>query len=350
MAAPVVLSIDAMSGDHGPNVIVDAALLALKEIPELQLVLVGDEPTLKQVLAARKHVPHQRLSLQHASEVVEMDEQPSKALRSKKDSSMRVAINLVKDGRAQAAVSAGNTGALMATARFVLKTLPGIDRPAIVSAIPSINGHVHMLDLGANAECSAEQLLQFAVMGSVLVSAVYGIDKPKVALLNIGEEEIKGNEVIKAAAALLQASSLNYIGFIEGNGIFLNDVDVVVCDGFVGNIALKTGEGVAKMMKQFMQEEFTRNIVTKTAAVMAMPALKALGKRMDPRHYNGASFAGLNGIVIKSHGSADAIAFANAIRVAVLEVEKDVPKRISSLIASALASIPTPVESLAVTP
>lgn len=345
MAAPVVLSIDAMSGDHGPSVIVDAALLALKDIPELQLILVGDESRLKQSLAAHKHVPLPRITLQHASEVVEMDEQPSKALRNKKDSSMRVAINLVKEGRAQAAVSAGNTGALMATARFVLKTLPGIDRPAIVSAIPSINGHVHMLDLGANAECSAEQLLQFAVMGSVLVSAVYGIEKPKVALLNIGEEEIKGNEVIKAAAALLQQSSLNYIGFIEGNGIFLNDVDVVVCDGFVGNIALKTGEGVAKMMKQFMQEEFTRNIFTKTAAAMAMPALKALGKRMDPRHYNGASFAGLNGIVIKSHGSADAIAFANAIRVAVLEVEKDVPTRISSLIASALIPVESSVVS-----
>lgn len=346
MAAPVVLSIDAMSGDYGPSVTVDAALLSLKEIPELQLILVGDEPTLKQALAAHKHVPASRITLQHASEVVEMDEQPSKALRGKKDSSMRVAINLVKDGRAQAAVSAGNTGALMATARFVLKTLPGIDRPAIVSAIPSINGHVHMLDLGANAECSAEQLLQFAVMGSVLVSAVYGIEKPKVALLNIGEEEIKGNEVIKAAAALLQQSSLNYIGFIEGNGIFLNDVDVVVCDGFVGNIALKTGEGVAKMMRQFMQEEFTRSIFTKAAAAMAMPALKALGKRMDPRHYNGASFAGLNGIVIKSHGSADAIAFANAIRVAVLEVEKDVPTRISSLIGSALAQVPAAVDSL----
>jgi glycerol-3-phosphate acyltransferase PlsX len=349
MAAPVVLSIDAMSGDHGPSVIVDAALLSLKENPQLQLILVGDEPRLKQVLAAHKHVPQSRISLQHASEVVEMDEQPSKALRNKKDSSMRVAINLVKEGRAQAAVSAGNTGALMATARFVLKTLPGIDRPAIVSAIPSINGHVHMLDLGANAECSAEQLVQFAVMGSVLVTAVYGIEKPKVALLNIGEEEIKGNEVIKKAAALLQQSPLNYIGFIEGNGVFLNDVDVVVCDGFVGNIALKTGEGVAKMIKQFMQEAFTQSIWTKLAAVLAMPALKALIKRTDPRHYNGASFAGLNGIVIKSHGSADAIAFANAIRVAILEVEKDVQTRISSLISTALAQSAAPVESSSTT-
>lgn len=329
-----------MGGDHGHTVTVDAALLALHEHPGLQLILVGDEATLKAELAARKHAVDPRLRIEHASEVVEMDEPPAKALRNKKDSSMRVAINLVKEGRAQAAVSAGNTGALMATAKFVLKTLPGIDRPAIVSAIPSINGHVHMLDLGANAECSAAQLFQFAVMASALVTAVHGIERPSVALLNIGEEEIKGNDVIRQAAVLLQASSLNYIGFVEGDGIFLKDVDVVVCDGFVGNVALKTGEGVAKMIHQFMREEFTRSPFTKLAAVAAMPALKALGKRIDPRHYNGASFAGLNGVVIKSHGSADALAFANAIRVAMLEVEKDVPARISHLLDSALQAVP----------
>jgi glycerol-3-phosphate acyltransferase PlsX len=335
MAAPVTLSLDTMSGDHGHPVVVDAALLALKQHPELRLILVGDEMTLRQALAERKHADDPRLVLQHASEVVQMDESPSKALRSKKDSSMRVAINLIKEGRAQAAVSAGNTGALMATAKFVLKTMPGIDRPAIVSAIPSANGHVHMLDLGANAECSAEQLVQFAVMGSAMVTAVYGIERPKVALLNIGEEEIKGNDTIKLAASLLQTSALNYIGFVEGDGIFLQDVDVVVCDGFVGNVALKTGEGVAKLIRQFMSEEFKRSVFTKMAAFAAMPALKALGKRIDPRHYNGASFAGLNGIVIKSHGSADSIAFGNAIRVALLEVEKDVPGRISHLLAAA---------------
>ncbi len=340
MVAPVVLSIDAMSGDHGHTVTVDAALLALGEIPELKLILVGDEATLVAELAKHKHVDMSRLSIRHASEIVEMHESPSKALRNKKDSSMRVAINLVKDGEAHAAVSAGNTGALMATARFVLKMLPGIERPAIVSAIPSINGHVHMLDLGANAECDAHQLLQFAVMGSAIVNAVHGIERPTVALLNIGEEEIKGNEVIKEAAGMLATSGLNYIGFVEGDGIFLKDVDVVVCDGFVGNIALKTGEGVAKMMKQFMQEEFTRSIFTKAAAAMAMPALKALGKRMDPRHYNGASFAGLNGIVIKSHGSADALAFSNAIHVAVREVKQDVPKRITALLGSTLGAEP----------
>lgn len=329
-----------MSGDHGHTVTVDAALLALSEIPELKLILVGDEATLAASLAAHKHVDMSRLSIRHSSEIVEMHESPSKALRNKKDSSMRVAINLVKEGEAQAAVSAGNTGALMATARFVLKMLPGIERPAIVSAIPSINGHVHMLDLGANAECDAHQLLQFAVMGSAIVNAVHGIERPTVALLNIGEEEIKGNEIIKEAAGMLATSGLNYIGFVEGDGIFLKDVDVVVCDGFVGNIALKTGEGVAKMMKQFMQEEFTRSIFTKAAAAMAMPALKALGKRMDPRHYNGASFAGLNGIVIKSHGSADALAFSNAIHVAVREVKQDVPKKITALLGATLGTEP----------
>jgi len=335
MAAPVVLAIDAMSGDHGHPVAVDAALLALKSHPELQLILVGDEARLREALARRKAF-EPRISLQHASEVVEMDESPSKVLRGKKDSSMRVAINLVKEGRASAAVSAGNTGALMATAKFVLKTLPGIDRPAIVSAIPSVNGHVHMLDLGANAECGADQLFQFAVMGSALVTAVYGIERPKVALLNIGEEEIKGNDTIKLASSMLQQSSLNYIGFVEGDGIFLDDVDVVVCDGFVGNVALKTGEGVAKLIRQFMQEEFTRNFFTKAAAVAAMPALKALGKRIDPRNYNGASFAGLTAVVVKSHGSADELAFAHAIGVAVTEVEKDIPARISRLLGSAL--------------
>lgn len=327
-----------MGGDHGHAVTVDAALLALKAHQELQLLLVGDKAQLSAALQQRRQSVDPRLQIVHASEVVGMDESPSKALRNKKDSSMRVAINLVKEGRASAAVSAGNTGALMATAKFVLKTLPGIDRPAIVSAIPSVNGHVHMLDLGANASCNSEQLFQFAVMGAALVTAVYGIEQPRVALLNIGEEEIKGSDTIKQAALLLQQSPLNYIGFVEGDGIFLSDVDVVVCDGFVGNVALKTGEGVAKLVYQFMKEEFTRNLLTKAAAIAAMPALKALGRRMDPRHYNGASFAGLNGIVIKSHGSADAVSFANAIGVALREVEKDVPSRISRLMSAVLTA------------
>jgi phosphate acyltransferase len=338
--SPVTLAIDAMSGDHGHSVAVKAARLALKDHPALHLVLVGDEAALNKSLAANKLAGDPRVSVRHASEVVAMDELPSKALRGKKDSSMRVAINLVKDGRVQAAVSAGNTGALMATARFVLKTLPGIDRPAIITAIPSVDGHTYMLDLGANAECSAEQLCQFAVMGSALVTAVNGIERPRVGLLNIGAEEIKGNDVIRQAAGLIQAAGLNYVGFIEGDHVFLDPVDVVVCDGFAGNVALKTGEGVAKLIVKFLKEEFRANWLHRLAAVAAYPALKNLGKRIDPRHYNGASFLGLNGVVIKSHGSADSLAFANAIRVALEEVEKNIPARISALIGAALPATP----------
>ncbi len=266
-----------------------------------------------------------------------MDEPPSKALRGKKDSSMRVAVDLVKSGDAQACVSAGNTGALMAIARFVLKMLPGIDRPAIISAIPSVHGHTHMLDMGANVDCEAEQLFQFAVMGSVLATAVDGIERPRLGLLNIGEEEIKGNEVIKEAGRLLQASSLNYIGYVEGDDIYLGDVDVVVCDGFVGNVALKTSEGLAKLVSQFIREEFSRNIMSKAAGVLALPVLKALRARTDPRNYNGSSFIGLQGTVVKSHGGADALAFHNAIRIAVIEARKAVPDRISDLLAATLS-------------
>ena len=337
---PVTLSIDAMGGDHGCAVTVAASRIALDQHPELRLILVGDETCIRTELSAHKTGADSRITVQHASEVVESNEPPSKALRNKKDSSMRVAIDLVKDGRAQACVSAGNTGALMATARFVLKMLPGVDRPAIISAIPSTRGHVHMLDLGANAECTAEQLFQFAVMGAALASAEDGIERPRIGLLNIGEEEIKGNDVIKQAAALISASGLNYVGFVEGDGIFFGAADVVVCDGFAGNVALKTGEGVAKMIYQFMKEEFSSNLWHRLAAVAAYPALKSLGKRIDPRHYNGASLLGLNGIVIKSHGSADALAFATAIRVGILEVEKNVPARISDLLASALTAQP----------
>jgi phosphate acyltransferase len=340
MAAPIVLAIDAMSGDHGHEVAVEACLHALAEFPELKLILVGDEAQLRKSLHSHHHDHDSRLEIQPASEVVAMDEAPSKALRNKKDSSMRVAINLVKEQRAQAAVSAGNTGALMAIARFVLKTLPGIDRPAIISPLPAIGGVTHVLDLGANADCTAEQLVQFAVMGSALVTALHGVEKPRVALLNIGEEEIKGNETIKAASAMLASSPLNYSGYIEGDGIFLHPVDVVVCDGFVGNVALKAGEGVAKLLMHFMREEFTRTLPTRIMALIARSVLRALAKRMDPRQYNGASFLGLQGTVIKSHGGADALAFANAIRVAVREVEQDVPARISRLLGAAIVSPP----------
>ncbi len=323
------IALDAMGGDHGPCVVVPAALSVIKESPTLKLILVGDYDVL--VAELRKHGAEvgPRILIHHASQRVEMDELPSTALRTKKDSSMRVAINLVHEGVADACVSAGNTGALMATARFVLKTLPGIDRPAIISTLPTMKGHTRVLDLGANVDSSADVLLQFAVMGSVLTQAVDGISNPTVGLLNIGEEEMKGNERVKEASRLLAASPINYVGYVEGDDIFKGTVDVVVCDGFVGNVALKTTEGVATMIAYFMREAFSKNIFTKCAALIASPILKAIKMKIDPRRYNGASFVGLNGIVIKSHGSADIFAFANAINEAVHEVNKAVPEKIS---------------------
>ena len=329
MSRPITIALDAMGGDHGPRVVVPAAVAVLAEHPELKLILVGNQETLTPALRKHKARLGERLAVQHASQQVDMDELPSQALRAKKDSSMRVALNLVKDGVADACVSAGNTGALMATARYVLKTLPGIDRPAIITALPSSEGHTHMLDLGANVDSSPEHLFQFAVMGSVLATAVDGIERPRVGLLNIGQEEIKGNERVKEAARLLAASSLNYIGFVEGDAIYLGGVDVVVCDGFVGNVAIKTSEGLAKMIRHYIKREFTRHPLTYLAGIAALPVLKVLRRKIDPRRYNGASLLGLQGIVIKSHGGADAVAFGNAIKIAQLEVNKAVPQRIS---------------------
>jgi glycerol-3-phosphate acyltransferase PlsX len=271
-----------------------------------------------------------RIKVHHASQKVEMGELPSNALRNKKDSSMRVALNLVKEGVADACVSAGNTGALMATSRFVLKMLPGIDRPAICTSLPSLASHTWMLDLGANVDCNAEHLFQFALMGSVLAEAVDGNSKPRVGLLNIGEEEIKGNEQVKEAAHLLSQNMPNYAGYAEGDDIYMGTFDVIVCDGFVGNVSLKTSEGVAKMIAAFIKQEFTRNILTRLAGLVAMPALNAFRHRIDPRRYNGASLLGLRGIAIKSHGGADTLAFANAIKVAILQVREDVPQRITA--------------------
>lgn len=328
--SPMTISLDAMGGDHGPCVIVPAALRAHDRYAQLSLILVGDESILKEYLDKAGRSPSARLTIHHASEQVEMDELPSHALRGKKDSSMRVAINLVKDGVADAVVSAGNTGALMATARFVLKMLPGIDRPAICSILPTTTGFTHMLDLGANVDTSADNLLEFAVMGSVLVNAVSGIDKPTIGLLNIGAEEIKGNERVKEAARLLGESDLNYIGFVEGDDIYTGKSDVVVCDGFVGNVALKSSEGVAKLFGYKLKEAFTKNIFCKLVALLAMPVLKDFKRSIDPRHYNGASLLGLRGIVVKSHGGADALAFENAIKEAMLEVTNKVPERIHS--------------------
>jgi glycerol-3-phosphate acyltransferase PlsX len=331
MSAGVTIALDAMGGDSGSAVVVPAAVRAIGQHPDVNIILVGDEGELTRELAAAGNGKHSsRLKIHHASQKVEMDELPSNALRNKKDSSMRVALNLVKEGVADACVSAGNTGALMATSRFVLKMLPGIDRPAICTSLPSITSHTLMLDLGANVDCNAEHLFQFALMGSVLAEAVDGKTKPRVGLLNIGEEEIKGNEQVKEAAQLLSENMPNYAGFAEGDDIYMGTFDVIVCDGFVGNVSLKTSEGVAKMVAAFIKQEFTRNILTKLAALVAMPVLKAFRHRIDPRRYNGASLLGLRGIAIKSHGSADALAFANAIKVAILQVREDVPQRITA--------------------
>ena len=330
------IALDAMGGDHGPGVIVPAALEVLKGQDDLVLILVGDEKVLQQQLRRQNAAADDRLRIRHASERVEMHELPSVALRTKKDSSMRVAINLVKEGEANACVSAGNTGALMATARYVLKTLPGVDRPAIISALPTMRGHTHVLDLGANVDSCADHLFQFAVMGSVLTSAVDNIARPTVGLLNIGEEEIKGNERVKEAARLLADSNINYVGFVEGDNIYAGTVDVVVCDGFIGNVALKASEGVARMFAHFMRREFERSVITRIIGALARPVLASFRDTVDPRRYNGASLIGLQGIVIKSHGSADQLAFAHAIEEAILEVEKDVPQRIGSQLGSLL--------------
>lgn len=337
MSREIRVSVDVMGGDVGPDVGVPAALAALKEDRRLRLLLVGDEQSIRDRLASARQDLCKRIEIHHASQVVDMDEPPSRALRNKKDSSMRVSINLVKAGKADACVSAGNTGALMATARFVLKTLPGIDRPAIITALPSIGGHTHVLDLGANVDSTAEHLFQFAVMGTELVRAVDDVELPRVGLLNIGEEEIKGNDQVKKAAQLLASSDLNYVGFVEGDDIYKGGADLVVCDGFVGNVALKSSEGVAKMVSHFLKQSFKRNLYSRVAALVALPVLRSFGKRIDPRRYNGASLLGLQGIVIKSHGGADSLALANAIRIAVLEVEKAVPSHIGERVGQYLS-------------
>lgn len=331
------VALDAMGGDHGVAVTVPAALATLRDEPDLRLILVGLRDPIAQELKRQRASESERLSIHHASEVVGMDEPPAHALRSKKDSSLRVTLDLVKSGQALAAVSAGNTGALMATARFVLKTLPAIDRPAICYALPTIDGHVHMLDLGANVDCTPEQLVQFAIMGSSLVSATENETRPRVGLLNIGKEDIKGNEQVKQAHELLRASALNYCGYVEADEIYFGDMDVIVCDGFVGNIALKASEGVAKMMTQFMRQEFRRNPLTRLSALASLPVLRALGRRMDTRRYNGATLLGLNGTVIKSHGSADAFALRHAILEACAEVRRQVPQRIGQMLAAVAA-------------
>jgi glycerol-3-phosphate acyltransferase PlsX len=327
MTAPLHIAVDAMSGDQGPSISVPAAVAAARESPDVRFTLTGRQADLERELAGAKPP---NLSCLFATEVVEMTDHPREALRRKKDSSMRRAIDLVKAGDAHACVSAGNTGALMATAHFVLKMIPGVERPAIVSIIPSRGGHTYMLDLGANASCTPVQLAQFAVMGSVLAADLEGAhERPRVGLLNIGEEEVKGNEIVQAANNLMAAADINYVGFVEGHDIFSDKVDVVVTDGFTGNIALKVMEGASRLITNAMREEFARSPLRKLGYLAARPTLNALRARIDPRRYNGAAMVGLSGIVIKSHGGTDQFGFQRAIEVAILEARNGVPARIA---------------------
>jgi phosphate acyltransferase len=338
MSRKVTIALDAMSGDRGPEVVIGAALATLEKDDSVNLLLVGLPEVLEDARRRAGDRYGTRLGFRSASEVVAMNEQPAEALRRKKDSSLRVAIELVKSSEADACVSSGNTGALMATAKYVLKTLPGIDRPAIISAVPGVKGPTYMLDLGANVGCTAAQLLQFAVMGSVVAGDMLEIERPRVGLLNIGQEDIKGNEIVREAGDLLHRSSLNYKGFVEGNGIFQGDFDVVVSDGFVGNVAIKTMEGVAALIGLFLKEEFSRNILGKLQGLAANTALTAIRARLDPRRYNGASLLGLNGVVLKSHGGADQVAFETAVRTAIVEARKGVPVQIGHLIEKQIGS------------
>ncbi|MFK7854998.1 MAG: phosphate acyltransferase PlsX [Granulosicoccus sp.] len=334
-SSKLTVAIDAMSGDGGTEVIVDAARAVLSKRQDIHLMLVGNSEHIIKCIGT-KPLPEGGYSIVPAAEVVEMEDSAAVALRSKKKSSMRIAINLVKEGEADACVSAGNTGALMAISKFVLKTVRGIDRPAIAAIIPAIDGHTHMLDLGANVDSSASNLYQFAMMGSILAQAVDGVKEPRIGLLNIGSEDIKGNEQVKEATPLLAESSLNYIGFVEGNEIFTDKADVVVCDGFVGNVALKSSEGVARIVSHYLKQEFKRSTWNKLVGLVARPILKAFGARIDPRRYNGASLLGLQGVVVKSHGSADALAFANAIEIALLEIGTNVPSMIAERMSESL--------------
>ena len=323
-----VIAVDAMGGDHGPSVTVAASLDFLEADPEAQLLLVGLSEPIERELARHAGTHRARVTIVPASEVVGMDEDVRTAIRTKKNSSMRVAIDLVKEGRAQACVSAGNTGALMGTAKFVLKTLSGIDRPAICAVLPTRNGKVYVLDLGANAECDPEHLVQFAIMGETLVREMEGKPNPTVGLLNIGAEEIKGNEVVKRAGELLRAAPINFYGNVEGDDIFKGTTDVVVCDGFVGNVFLKTSEGLARMLGDFLKEEYTRGLLSRLAAAVSLPVIKRFRNRVDHRRYNGAALLGLRGIVVKSHGSADRLAFATALQRAATEARHGLIERI----------------------
>ncbi|HRD88610.1 MAG TPA: phosphate acyltransferase PlsX [Accumulibacter sp.] len=326
----ITVAIDCMGGDHGPQVTVPAALGFVRDHADVRVILVGLAEGIKPFLG---DAAVGRISVRHATEVVSMHESPSLALRNKKDSSMRVAINLVKQGEADACVSAGNTGALMAMSRFVLKMLPGIERPAICAVLPTLTGHTHVLDLGANVDCSPEHLLQFGIMGASLVAALEHRERPTVGILNIGQEDIKGNDAVKRAADLLADSELNFVGNVEGDGVYKGAADVVVCDGFVGNVALKASEGLAQLLATFLRQEFRRSLLTRLLALLALPVLQRFKKRVDHRQYNGATLLGLRGIVVKSHGSADTLAFTCALKRAADEARNGVLARISERMA-----------------
>jgi glycerol-3-phosphate acyltransferase PlsX len=324
----ISIALDAMGGDHGAHVTVPAAASFLARNPQAKIILVGQEPVLRAEMKAAGLSTHSRVRVQHASELVAMDESVAVALRSKRDSSMRVALDLAKSGEADACVSAGNTGALMAISRFVLKMLPGVERPAIASMLPTRRGRTLMLDLGANVDCSPLHLLQFGIMGSVLFGVVEQVEKPSVGLLNIGSENIKGNDVVKQAAELLKSSGLNFYGNVEGDDIYRGTTDVIVCDGFVGNVFLKGSEELARMLRDSLREEFTRNWLSKLRGLIALPVINRFRLRVDPRQYNGASLLGLRGIVVKSHGSADSFAFEVAISRAWDEARSGMLQRI----------------------
>ncbi|MCL2021697.1 MAG: phosphate acyltransferase PlsX [Betaproteobacteria bacterium] len=326
------IAIDCMGGDYGPSVTVPAAFTFLREHPEARVILVGQEAKIRPFLATGRDCSG-RYEVVHADDVVAMDESPTLALKNKKKSSMRLTLNLVKSGQAEASISAGNTGALMAMSRFVLKMLPGIDRPALCPVMPTADGHFYMLDLGANVDCDAQHLLQFGIMGAMLAASLDHNERPRVGLLNIGEEDIKGNEMVKEAAILLRASDLNFIGNVEGDGIYHGEADVVVCDGFVGNVALKTSEGLARMLGEALKQEFSRSLLSRLIALIALPVLKRFKARFDPRRYNGASLLGLRGLSMKSHGSADVVAFAHAIARAHEAASNQVVERISAKLA-----------------
>ncbi len=332
MTRKVTIALDAMGGDLGPEAVVPAALAILEKDDSVNFLLVGLAGTLDDARVKAREKYGNRLRFVSATQIVGMDEHPADALRRKKDSSMRIAIEAVKRGDADACVSSGNTGALMATARYVLKTLPGVDRPAIIAAVPGLSRDTFMLDLGANVGCSAQHLLQFALMGSVVAEDILDIEHSRVGLLNIGEEDIKGNEIVREAGELLSRSTLDYVGFVEADAVFNGAADVVVSDGFVGNVALKTMEGVAGLISAILREEFQRNPLRQFQGLAASSALNAIRGRLDSRRYNGASLVGLNGVVIKSHGGADKFAFENAVQTAIVEARKGVPVQIGKLV------------------